>query len=132
MDEVSKFISCLDNETRKLDSIALLSILEEASGYKPYLSGSIIGLGKYHYKYESGREGDSAVIAFSPRKQNLVVYLMPGFDKFEELLKELGKHKLGKSCLYINKLSDLNLSVFKEIAKLSVQDMQQKYQCKNT
>ncbi len=132
MDEVTKFISRIDHKIRKSDSIALLSILEEVSGYKPFLSGSIIGFGKYHYKYESGLEGDSAVIAFSPRKQNLVVYLMSGFDKFEDLLKELGKHKLGKSCLYINKLSDLKPNVFKKIIKLSVQNMQQKYQCKNT
>lgn len=132
MDEVTKFISSIDDEIRKSDSIALLSILQEFSGYKPFLSGSIIGFGKYHYKYESGREGDSSVIAFSPRKQNLVVYLMPGFDQFEDLLKELGKHKLGKSCLYINKLSDVKLDVLKSMIKLSVQDMQQKYRCKNT
>ena len=132
MDEVTKFISSIDNEIRKSDSMALLSILQEVSGYKPFLSGSIIGFGKYHYKYESGREGDSSVIAFSPRKQNLVVYFMPGFDQFEDLLKELGKHKLGKSCLYINKLSDLELNFLKRMIKLSVQDMQQKYQCKDT
>ena len=132
MGEVSNFLSSLDNETRKSDSIALLSILEKISGYKPHLSGSIIGFGKYHYKYESGREGDSSVIAFSPRKQNLVVYIMPGFDMFEDKLKGLGKHKRGKSCLYINKLSDLQLDVFEEIAKLSVQHMQQKYKCINT
>lgn len=131
MDEVSNFISGLDNETRKSDSIALLSILEKVSGYKPFLSGSIIGFGKYHYKYESGHEGDSAVIAFSPRKQHLVVYIMPGFNKFEELLKKLGKHKLGKSCLYINKLSDLKLDVLEQIAQLSVKYMQQNYECKN-
>jgi len=131
MDEVSNFISCLDNKTRKADSITLLSILEKSSGYKPYLSGSIVGFGKYHYKYDSGCEGDSAVIAFSPRKQNLVGYIMPGFDKFGGLLKDLGKHKLGKSCLYINKLADLKLDVLEEIAKLSVEYMQKKYPCSN-
>ena len=132
MDEIDNFISCVDNETRKLDSIALLPILEKASGYKPYLSGSIIGFGKYHYKYESGREGESSVIAFSPRKQNLVVYIMPGFDQYEDLLKDLGKYKLGKSCLYINKLADIKLDVLEKMAKLSVQQMQDKYQCKNS
>ena len=96
----------------------------KVSGYKPYLSGSIIGFGKYHYQYDSRYEGDSAVILFSPRKQNLVVYIMPGFDKFEELLQELGKYKLGKSCLYINKLSDVKLDVLEKIATLSVQYMQ--------
>ena len=137
MDDITNFISCIDNETRKLDSIAMLSILERVSGYKPYLSGSIIGFGKYHYEYEyeyeyeSGREGDSPVIAFSPRKHNLVVYIMPGFNKFEDLLKDLGKHNVGKSCLYINKLSDLKLDIFALIAQLSVQYMQKHYKCNN-
>jgi hypothetical protein len=132
MDEVISFISSIDNETRKTDSMAMLSILARVSGYKPYLNGSIIGFGKYHYRYESGLEGDSAVIAFSPRKQNLVVYIMPGFEQFKNLLQDLGKHKVGKSCLYINKLSDLKLDVFEEIAKLSVRYMQQKYKCTKT
>lgn len=131
MDEVTQFISCLENETRRADSFTLLAVLTELTGYKPYLIGKIIGFGTYHYKYDSGREGDSAVIAFSPRKQNLVIYLMPGFDMFSDLLNDLGKHKLGKSCLYINKLTEINLDTFKEIAKLSVQDMQQRYPCKN-
>ncbi|WP_153916124.1 DUF1801 domain-containing protein [Shewanella sp. TC10] len=130
MTEIKQFLSEIDNDTRKSDAHILLTILEEVSGYKPYLTGSIIGFGQYHYQYESGREGDSPVIAFSPRKQNLVVYIMPGFNEFESLLKNLGKYKLGKSCLYINKLSDLNLDVFKEISRLSVQYMQQNYQCK--
>lgn len=131
MDELTNFISSIDNKTRKSDSMALLSILERISGYKPYLRGSIIGFGQYHYKYDSGREGDSAVVAFSPRKQNLVVYIMPGFDKFGDLLNELGKYKLGKSCLYINKLTDIKIDVFEQIVKLTVQHMQQKYECKN-
>ena len=131
MDEIHKFISCIDNETRKLDAIALLPILEKASGYKPYLTGSIIGFGKYHYKYESGREGESSVIAFSPRKQNLVVYIMPGFAQYDDLLNDLGKYKLGKSCLYINKLADIKLDVLEKMAKLSVRQMQEKYLCKN-
>jgi hypothetical protein len=132
MDEVTNFISGIENETRKSDAIALLQVLEKVSGYKAYLMGSIIGFGKYHYKYDSGCEGDSAVIAFSPRKQNLVVYIMPGFEKLEGLLPELGKHKVGKSCLYINKLSDIKLTVLEDIAKLSVQYMQHKYKCKST
>jgi hypothetical protein len=129
MNAIDNFISNIENKTRKPDAIALLSMLSKVSGYKPYLTGSIIGFGRYHYKYDSGREGDCAVISFSPRKQNLVVYIMPGFDKFESLLQELGKHKCGKSCLYINKLSDLKLNILGEIAKLSIQAMQQKYAC---
>jgi len=129
MNAIDNFISNIENKTRKSDAIALLSMLSKVSGYKPYLTGSIIGFGRYHYKYDSSREGDCAVISFSPRKQNLVVYIMPGFDKFESLLQELGKHKCGKSCLYINKLSDLKLNILEEIAKLSIQAMQQKYAC---
>ena len=132
MDVINKFISSLANDTRESDSDILLTLLQQVSGYKPYLSGSIIGFGQYHYQYESGREGDSPVIAFSPRKQHLVVYIMPGFAMFTDKLAELGKYKLGKSCLYINKLSDIKLDVLAEIAKLSVQYMQQKYQCSNT
>lgn len=130
MDDIKLFLSKLDNEARQKDANSLLSLLESASGYKPYLMGSIIGFGHYHYQYESGREGGSAVIAFSPRKQHLVVYIMPGFEAYQQLLSKLGKHKLGKSCLYINKLSDINLTVFTEIATHSVKHMQQKYHCK--
>ncbi|GGB51104.1 DUF1801 domain-containing protein [Shewanella inventionis] len=130
MDDIKLFLSKLDNEARQKDAHSLLSLLESASGYKPYLMGSIIGFGHYHYQYESGREGESAVIAFSPRKQHLVVYIMPGFEAYQQLLSKLGKHKLGKSCLYINKLSDINLTVFTEIATHSVKHMQQKYHCK--
>lgn len=132
MNEINNFISRIENETRKADSKVMLTLLERVSGYKPYLSGSIIGFGKYHYKYESGREGDSAVIAFSPRKQNLVIYIMPGFEKYNDLLQEVGKHKIGKSCLYVNKLSDLKLEVLEEIAALSVLQMQKKYRCTTT
>jgi hypothetical protein len=110
----------------------LVSLLADVSGYRPNLQGSIIGFGKYHYKYESGREGDSMVIAFSPRKQNIAIYIMPGFSNYQSQLKKLGKHKVGKSCLYINKLADIDLEVLKEIASLSVKDMQNKYSCSET
>lgn len=129
MNDIQLFILKIDNKARQQDAHSMLSLLESASGYQPYLMGRIIGFGHQHYHYESGREGDSAVIAFSPRKQNTVVYIMPGFDEYQDLLAKLGKHKLGKSCLYINKLSDVNLSVLKEIAELSLKHMQQKYQC---
>lgn len=83
----------------------------------PHLSGSIIGFGKYDYKYESGREGTNAVVAFSPRKKNLVLYIMPGFENNQDLLESLGKHKTGKSCLYINKLKDINLMTLKKSSR---------------
>ena len=131
MDAVRDFISRIENKNRKSDAKELLSIMEGASGYKPHLSGSIIGFGKYDYKYESGREGTSAVVAFSPRKQNLVLYIMPGFEKNRDLLESLGKHKIGKSCLYINRLEDIHLLTLKEIIRKSVQIMQCRYKCRN-
>ncbi len=130
MNSVNDFIAKLENQTRRADSTQLVSVLEEESGYKARLKGSIISFGQYHYQYESGLEGDSSVIAFSPRKANLVVYIMPGFSEYKTLLKSLGKHKLGKSCLYINKLKDINIEVLRKIAKDSVAVMQKRYQCK--
>lgn len=131
MNSVNDFISSIENETRKVDAIELLSMMEGVSAYKPHLSGSIIGFGKYDYKYESGREGTSAVVAFSPRKQNLVLYIMPGFENNQGLLESLGKHKIGKSCLYINKLKDIDLTVLKEIIKESVKVMKNRHDCHN-
>jgi len=132
MRAIKDFISGIENSNRKSDAETLLSIMEDTSGYKPYLTGSIIGFGKYDYKYESGREGTSSVVAFSPRKQNLVLYIMPGFENNQDLLESLGKHKIGKSCLYINKLEDVDLLVLKKIIKASVKVMKNKYVCRNT
>ncbi|MFT5196949.1 MAG: hypothetical protein ACI85U_003989 [Candidatus Promineifilaceae bacterium] len=90
----------------------------------------MIGFGSYHYVYDSGREGDAIVVGFSPRKANLTVYIMPGFDDYQELLKGLGKHKLGKVCIYINKLADVDTHVLRKIVKQSVKDMMAKYETK--
>jgi hypothetical protein len=90
--------------------------MREVTQEEPIMWGdSIIGFGSYHYKYKSGREGDWFLIGFSPRKQSLTLYIMSGFDGYEEKLNKLGKYRTGKSCLYINKLKDVNLSVLKEI-----------------
>ena len=132
MTTVNKLISNLDNQKRQADAALLIPALEKASGYKAYVYGKIIGFGRFHYKYESGREGDSAVVAFAPRKQNLVVYIMPGFSSYQYILKNLGKFKTGSSCLYINKLEDIDLNVLKKLVKVSVQDMQKKYVCKKS
>lgn len=129
MDEITKFIAAIDNKTKQDDSQKLVNLLADASGYKPSLHGNIIGFGQYHYTYESGREGDNMVIGFSPRKQNIAIYIMPGFSTFQSQLKILGKHKQGQSCLYINKLEDISLDVLKVIATLSVKEMQSKYSC---
>jgi hypothetical protein len=86
---------------------------------------SIIGFGNYHYVYASGREGDYFLTGFSPRKQNLTLYIMAGFDQYDELMKKLGKYKTGKSCLYIKKLEDIDLSTLRELVKQSVEHMAQ-------
>jgi len=87
---------------------------------------SIVGFGKYHYKYASGREGDFFITGFSPRKQNLTLYIMSGFQKYPKFMKKLGKYKTGSSCLYINKLEDVNMRVLKELITESVKYMKQK------
>ena len=92
MNAVDDFIAAIMNDAKRNDAIILQALLTKASGYSASLHGSIIGFGQYHYRYESGREGDSSVIAFSPRKQNLVVYIMPGFSNYQTLLEQLGKY----------------------------------------
>lgn len=129
--ELKNFISGIGNDRRRQDSEVLLQLMEEESGYKAYLKGTMVGFGEYHYKYDSGREGDIFVTGFSPRKQNLAVYIMPGFSQYGDLLDKIGKHKTGKCCLYINKLADVDLKVLRRLVKKSVKDMQKKYACKS-
>jgi hypothetical protein len=109
---VSKFIEAITDETKRADAKALVKLMQSASGEKPKMWGpSIIGFGSIHYKYESGREGDMPVIAFSPRKAASVLYGAIGFDGADKLLAKLGKHTTGKGCLYIKNLSDLDQKV---------------------
>lgn len=126
---VEAFIDKIENNQRRGDAIELLAIFEQATGMKPKLWGaSIIGYGAYHYKSErSNQEGDWPLVGFSPRKANLTVYIMPGFDTYEKHLSKLGKHKTSVSCIYINKLSDIDTVVLGEIIKKSVAEMQRQY-----
>ncbi|GAB4148377.1 MAG: hypothetical protein OHK0017_11160 [Patescibacteria group bacterium] len=127
--KVEDFLNQIENEQKRQDSLDLVSIMTEITGCQPQMWGSsIIGFGSYHYKYESGREGDSIITGFSPRKDNLVLYIMPGYLDLHEKLDRLGKHKIGKSCLYIKRLSDVNIEVLKEIVKFGVEYIHQKYQ----
>ena len=120
---VDEFIAAAGPE-KQSDSERLIAILQDITGEKPVLWGpSIIGFGRYHYEYDSGHEGDSALIGFSPRKRELVIYIGPGFDSFQGLLAKLGKHKTGQSCLYIKRLSDINLKVLTELMAESVKLM---------
>lgn len=128
--EVEEFVAAIEKERKREDTKALIKLMEEESGFKAYMTGNIIGFGTYHYKYESGREGDAIVVGFSPRKANLTVYIMPGFAHYQELLKDLGKHKLGKVCIYINKLADVDTAVLRKIVRQSVAEMASKYEVK--
>jgi hypothetical protein len=115
------FINTVPEAAKKEDSFTLLKMFSKITGEKPKMWGaSIIGFGQYHYKSErSAQEGDWPLIAFSPRKQSLTLYIMPGFDDLTDLLKDLGKHKTSKGCLYINKLSDVDQGVLEKIIKQS-------------
>ena len=120
---VTDFLSNVDHQTRRDDSFKLLEMMAEVTDEDAVLWGSIVGFGSYHYKYESGREGDMPLIGFSPRKQSMTVYIMPGFDEYDEMLSQLGKHKIGKACLYINKLADVDENVLRSLIKHSYDHM---------
>ena len=127
---VSTFIKSIENETRRKDCQQLSKLMGEITGKRAKMWGDgIVGFGKYHYKYNSGREGDFFVTGFSPRKQNLTIYIMPGFSNYKTLLKKIGKHKTSVSCLYIKTLADTDLSVLKNLIQRSVKDMQKLYKC---
>jgi hypothetical protein len=114
---VKDFINKVEDETKKEDSLALLKLFSKVTGEKPKMWGSsIIGFGQYHYKSEKSRqEGDWMLTGFSPRKQNLTLYVMPGFGDYQDLLKDLGKHKTSVGCLYINKLADVDMKVLEKL-----------------
>lgn len=112
------------------DCLRLCKMMEEATGASANMWGdSLVGFGQYNYKYASGKEGTWFLTGFSPRKQNLTIYIMPGFEPFGQALSELGKHKTGKSCLYIKSLSDIDENVLEKMLHESVKIMRQKYQC---
>lgn len=125
---VVEFLDAVQPEQRKQDCLTVMKMMETLTGQKPKMWGSsIVGFGDYHYKYESGREGNFFRIGFSPRKQNLTLYIITGFDRYEEIMSRLGKYKIGKSCLYVNKLSDIDMDVLKELSQASLEYMAEKY-----
>ena len=125
---VTKFIGKVEDDQKCQDSQAILKLMKQVTKEEPKMwGGSMDGFGRFHYKSDSGREGDWFLTGFSPRKQNLTIYIMPGFDKYDSLMKKLGKHKSGKSCLYISKLEDVDTKVLKELIKQSFQYMKKKY-----
>ncbi len=121
---VAAFLAAIPDAERRKDCRLVAKLMQEATGAKPVLWGtSIVGFGTYRYKYASGREGDWPVTAFSPRKNDLTLYIMPGFEDDAGLLARLGKHKTGKSCLYLKRLSDVDLAVLQVIIEKSVAAM---------
>ena len=127
-DSVPDFIKKIPDEQRQKDALAIVDIMQKQSGFEPKMWGpAIIGFGSYHYKYESGHEGDAPLIGFSPRKTEFALYLSSRFDKREELLQQFGKHKTAKSCIYIKKMEDINVEVLIKMIAASVKHTKAKY-----
>ena len=125
---VADFIDAIDNDTKRDDSRILLKLMEEVVGEKPKMWGdTIVGFGTYRYVYESGRKGDWMLAGFSPRKQNLTIYIMGGFQNQEKLLAKIGKAKTSVGCLYVKKLADIDVEVLKEMIQLSVETVKKRY-----
>ena len=117
---VETFLDGIENEKRRQDCRAVVDLMADGTGEAPAMWGdSIIGFGSYHYQYASGREGDWMATGVSPRKQNLTVYIMTGFERHEALMKKLGRYRTGRSCLYVKKLEDVDLDVLRELVRES-------------
>ncbi len=126
--DVSAFINEVANEQQRADAHRIAAMMERLTGHKPKMYGpSIIGFGNCHYRYESGREGDMPRLGFSPRKGQTVLYIADGYDKYADLMARLGKHKTGRSCLYIKRLSDIDEAVLEQLCVESLKWMAQKY-----
>jgi hypothetical protein len=126
---VTEFMKSIEDPQKRADAKQVATIMRRTTGKRAKMWGSnIVGFGTYHYKYDSGREGDFMITGFSPRKQALTVYVMPGFSKFAPLMKKLGKYKTGKSCLYIRRLSDVDEKVLEKLIDGSVKLMRKKYE----
>jgi hypothetical protein len=125
---VAAFLKTVTDSQKREDAATVISIMREATKCAPVMWGSsIIGFGSYTYKYSTGREGDWPIVGLSPRKQNLVVYIMPGFAEYGRLLAKLGKHKTGSSCLYIKRLADIDIPTLKKLITLSVAAMKKQH-----
>jgi Domain of unknown function (DU1801) len=121
---VAAFLAAIPDETRRKDCKTVAKLMREATGEKPVMWGtSIVGFGTYRYRYGSGHEGEWPVTGFSPRKNDLTLYIMPGFDRYGSLLSKLGRHKTGKSCLYLKGLADVDIAVLKALVEKAVHDM---------
>lgn len=125
---VTSFINAVENEARRKDAKTILALMKKLTGDKPVMWGpSIIGFGKYHYKYESGREGDFMLVGFSPRKANMVLYVLGSLKDDDPLLGKLGKFKRGRACLYVNTLDDVDMGVLEKVIKKSYETTKKKW-----
>lgn len=125
---VTAFLNAVEDPQKRADAKKVAAMMRRVTGKPAKMWGSsLVGYGKYHYKYDSGREGEFMLTGFSPRKQNLTIYIMPGFDQFDALMKKLGKYKTGKSCLYVNKLGDVDEKVLEQLISRSVKVMRERY-----
>jgi hypothetical protein len=121
---VEEFLNGVADEQKRRDCHTLVKMMSQATGAEPRMWGdSIVGFGAYRYKYASGREGDWPLVGFSPRKQNLTLYIMSGFEQYDDLLKALGKHTTGKACLYVKSLEGIHLPTLKKLITQSVRHM---------
>lgn len=127
--DVTDFINMyVDNEQKKADSFRLIELMREWSGFEPKMWGpTMIGFGSYHYKYASGHEGDALIIGFSPRKPEFSLYVSAPGDDNKDLIKNLGKFKMGKACIYVKRLSDIDLDVLEKLCKATIRFIGEKY-----
>jgi hypothetical protein len=125
---VEDFLNALPDERKRKDSFAIIELMKQVTGLEPTMWGSsIVGFGTYHYKYESGREGDNLIVGFAPRKQNLALYNLSGADQYDTLREKLGKHSMGGGCLYIKRLHDVDMGTLKQMIKAGFQHMKQEH-----
>lgn len=127
-DSVEKYLAGVEDDGRRRDCFELLELMREVTGEEPALwGGSMVGFGSYHYRYDSGHEGNSFLTGFAPRKRNLSLYLNCYLEPDDELLSRLGKVKSGKACIYLSKLEDIDLEVLRALVKRSVADLKERY-----
>ena len=130
---VESFLASVDPDRKREEARQLDALFQRVTGWQPLMWGpSMIGYGEYHYRYESGREGDFLATGFSPRKARHSIYILPGYGDYGDILARLGKHARGKSCLYINKLADIDLDVLGELIEAGVRDLSRRYEVKPT
>jgi hypothetical protein len=123
---VDDYLNSVEDDKKREASFKVKELMEDVTGEEARMWGeSIVGFGHYKYKYASGREGEWMITGFAPRKRNLTLYIMSGFEEYDDLLDKLGEHSTGKSCLYINKLEDINMDVLRELVNKSVQHMKE-------